>query len=148
MLQIEIIEKAKELWPKSTPAELSLLTKIFSNLDGQRAIDILEDARINSRYATIPFKEIQRRARVLCSKSGLSGSYIECWAVHQETKKFYNCCVLAQTDEGARMMMISYLQHRCHVEPTDYTLFIGKESHQGFWDYQHGNININPDDEF
>lgn len=138
---------AERLWPKATDIDFELLGKVLADVPEDRAKSILEDARIDSKYNAVPLKDIKSRVRS-CGGNSSAGAYIECWAVHQVTKKFYNCCVLAQTDEGARMMMISYLQHRCRVEPTDYTLFIGKESHQGFWDYQHGNINSNPDDEF
>jgi len=134
----EIIDKAKSLWPKATDAEIGLLKRIFDGADETKAIKILEEARIDSKYATIPFRHIKEKATHAAS-SGKAGGYIECWAVHQETKKFKNCCVLAQTNEGAQTMMVSYLRHRCHVEPTEYVLFIGAESHQAFWDYRMGN---------
>jgi hypothetical protein len=114
--------------------------KIFSNLPGPKAIGILEDARIGSQYQSLPLKDIKQRT-VACGCTGqLNGSYIECWAVHQITKKFKNCCVLAQNNEGAKSMMEKYLVNRCHVEPEGYVLFIGVESHQAFWDYRYNNI--------
>jgi hypothetical protein len=140
MLQIEIIEKAKELWPRSTPAELSLLTKIFSHLDGKKAIAILEAARIDSKYATIPFKAIKDRARVMGGGTGRIGSYIECWAVHYQSGYTYNCMVLATNDEGAKCMMEKYLTNRCRVEPSWYTLFVGENSQQNALLYR---VNLN-----
>ena len=124
MLQIEIVEKAKALWPRSTPAELSLLTKIFSNIQGDKAGGILEDARIDSKYQSLPLKDIKRRAMACGFTGSLSGRYIDCWAVHYKTAKFKLCAVLAQTAEGAKVQMEKYLT-KCRVEPTDYTIFAG-----------------------
>ena len=132
----EIIDKAKSLWPKATDAEIGLLKRIFDGVEENKAIEILQDARIDSKYATIPFKAIKHRSRVLCGKSRLNGSYIECWAVHHGTGKTFVCMVLARNDEGAKVMMDRYLAAWCKVEPSLYTVFIGEGSQQNALKYR------------
>ena len=144
---LEIMEKAQGLWPKSTPDQIALLTKTFSNVDTEKALGILDDAKRASRYQAIPFPDIEARTKKSGFTDGAS-DYIECWAVHQETKKFKTCCVLAQTAEGAKTMMKSYLRHRCRVEPLDYVLFIGKENFKAFWDYRMGKTEAPISEEF
>ena len=127
MLQLEIAEKAKELWPKSTAAELSLLTKVFSNVDSSRAMDILEEARIDSQYQSLPLKNINAKARD-AKKRKTAGNYIECWAVHKETGKFKTAWVMASDDYGAKVMMAKRLKTVCEVEPTDYIIVVGSNA--------------------
>jgi len=132
----EIIDKAQSLWPRATEAEIGLLKRIFDGADESRAIQILEDARIGSKYASIPFNAIKDKAKVLCNKSSLNGAYIECWAVNCNNDKTYNCMVLATNDAGAKVMMEKYLFGVCRVEPSEYTLFVGEGSQQNALRYR------------
>jgi hypothetical protein len=149
MMQIEIQEKAKELWPRSTPAEISLLTKIFSNTTAERASSILEEARIDSQYQTLPLKDIKRRAGACGSTGNLSGRFIDCWAV-DTNGKYKMCAVLASTSEGAKVQMEKYLQSRCNVDPSFYTIIV--EDFKAFWAYRMQTLGfdtkINPEPAF
>jgi hypothetical protein len=122
---LEIVEKAGELWPKASPAELGLLEKVFSDIDGQKAISILEDARIACRYQTIPFPDLKRRVTGCGSAGALNGYYTDCWAVHNQTAKFKFCAVLAQNSEGAKVQMEKYIGHYLKLELSEYVIFVG-----------------------
>ena len=122
---LEIVEKAGELWPKASPAELGLLEKVFSNTDSYKAISILEDARIDSKYASLPLKDIKRRVIAGGTAGTLNGYYTDCWAAHQETAKFKFCTVLAQNDEGAKVQMEKYIGHYLKLELSEYVIFVG-----------------------
>ena len=131
MLQIEIAEKAKDLWPRSTPAEIELLTKIFSNTHGDKAEKILEDARLDCKYQSLPLKDIKRRATASGLTGYTKGTYIDVWAV-DINGKYKMCACLAQNDEGAKVQMGKYLL-KYNIDPTGYTLFT---THETFWDYR------------
>ena len=131
MLQIEIAEKAKALWPKSSPTEIELLMKLFSNVPNDKAEKILEDARLDCQYQSLPLKDIKRRATASGLTGYTNGTYIDVWAVDIKGK-FKLCSCLAQNDEGARVQMGKYLMKH-NFDPTNYTLFT---DHQSFWDYR------------
>ncbi len=134
---LNLIERAKGLWPKATDIEIGLLTKIFKDIPEDTAISIIEDARLASRFNSPPFPDIKKRASKI-KINNLNGSYIDCWAVHKDTKKFKECAVLATDNYGAGVMMQKYLRHRCNVEPTDYVLFVGKDSFRAFFNFRMG----------
>ena len=115
------------LWPKSSPAVLSLLEKVFSDIDTDKAMSILEDARIDSVYQTLPLKDIKRRTKACGSGGTIDGIFWDCYAVHDLNAKFKNCVVTATNEDGARIQMNNYLAY-CKLEPMDYTLFIGEGS--------------------
>ncbi len=121
-----VVELAEKLWPKASSAELSLVEKIFTDIPESKARSILEDARIGSRYASIPLKDIEDRASKVTK--AVDGTYIECWAVHEITGKHKGCMILAQDAYGARVQMGKYLNQVCNVEPTEYKIFVGKET--------------------
>jgi len=70
--------------------------------------------------------------------SGRVGSYVECVAVHDKTAKTVYCDVLACNNEGAEVQMRKYLRNKCHVEPTEYTIFVGPEQAVAIGHYRHG----------
>ena len=131
MLQIEIAEKAKELWPRSTPAEIELLTKLFSNIPNEKASRILEEARLDCQYQSLPLKDIKRRATASGLTGYTNGQYIDVWAVDLKGKPRL-CSCLAQNDEGAKVQMGKYLMKH-NIDPTGYVLFI---DHASMWNYR------------
>ena len=120
-----VVELAEKLWPKASSAELSLVEKIFTDIPESKARSILEDARISSRYASIPLKDIEERASKVTK--AVDGTYIECWAVHEVTGKHTSCFVVAQSNEGAKVQFEKYLEKYNYI-PIEHTLFIGKET--------------------
>ncbi len=145
---LAVLDKIQGLWPKANEDEIQLLNELLDGIEESKAVKILKVARAESTYATIPFKAITAKAAKTGKQGGLNGTYIECWAVHKDTKKFKNCCVLATGNYGANVMMQKWLRNRCNVEPTDYVLFVGKESFQAFWDYRMGNAEKEAEYEF
>ena len=138
---------AERLWPKASDVEFDLLAKILVGVPEDQAKGLLEEARIDSKYNSIPLKAIKAAAAKVKS-SGKASDYIDCWAVHYETKKYKECCVLASDNYGATVMMQQYLKNRCHVEPTDYVIFVGKENFKAFWDYRMGKTEAPINEEF
>lgn len=128
---------AERLWPKATEVDFELLAKVLARVPEDKAKSILEDARIESKYNAIPLKDIKARVRKTGSGDSV-GNYIDCWAVHQDTKKFKECCVRANDRYGATVMMQQWLKNRCRVEPTDYAIFVGKENFRTFFNYRMG----------
>ena len=145
---LAILDKIQGLWPKANEDEIQLLNEILDGIEESKAVKILKDARAESSYATIPFKGITAKAAKTGKQGGLPGSYIECWAVHKDTKKFKNCCVRAGDSYGAKVMMGNYLRHRCNVEPTDYVIFVGKDNFRAFWDYRMGKPEVVAEETF
>jgi len=120
---LNVINKAQKLWPKASDAEVELAAKLLRNIKDARAIRILEQARIDCKYATIPLKDIKARARAHGSNPGCS--YVDCVAVNKDTGKLYECSVAAENEQAAGHLMRKYLKNVCKVEPAEYTLFIG-----------------------
>ncbi len=133
-----ILDKIQGLWPKANEDEIQLLNRILDGIPEDQAVKLLEDARAESAYSTIPFKGIKAKSVKIDTHIRLSGTYIECWAVHKDTKKYKNCCVLANDNYGANVMMAKYLKNRCNVEPTDYVIFVGKDNFRAFFNYRMG----------
>lgn len=107
---------------------MSLLTKLFSNTSNEKAVTILEDARMDCQYQTIPLKDIKRRATSSGLTGGINGRYIQAWAVHQKTARPCECMVLASNNEGAAVQMRKYLANKCRVNPDEYAVFVGETS--------------------
>lgn len=101
-----------------------------------KIIDVLESARADSRYNTIPFTDIKKRVRSCGSTGGLNGQYYDCWAVHQQTARFKFCAVLANGIEGAKVQMEKYIGYYLNLELSAYVLFVGKESQLAMSDYR------------
>lgn len=131
-----IIDMAQKLWPKATDVEIGLLARIFEGVRESKAIDILEEARIDCQYAAIPFKAIKAKTGNLATRRDINGRYIECMAVHYQTGKSKDCMVLAQNDIIAKGQMEKYLRDICKVSPVDYVLFIGEGSRQAALKYR------------
>lgn len=132
MLQ-NVLVLAEKLWPKATDIDFDLLDKVLANTPEDQTKSILEDARIDNKYNTVPLKYIKERVAGLRSAGSASG-YIDCWAVHPDTAKFKNCMVLASNNEGANVQMQKWLEYRCHVEPTEWVIFV--DDHQAFANYR------------
>jgi hypothetical protein len=131
MLQIEIAEKIKGLWPASTPDQISALMKNFSDIDPAKLVEILEDVWNTTKFKTIQSDEITRRVRMSGLTGYTNGRYIDVWGVDLDGK-YKMCSCLAQNEEGARVQMGKYLLKHNH-DPTDYTLFTDFIS---FWQYR------------
>jgi len=112
--------------------------KNFSNIDPHKLIDILEDVWNTTKYKTIQADEITRRVRMSGLTGYTSGTYIDVWAVDLDGK-YKMCSCLARNEEGARVQMGKYLEHRCHVNPADYALFT---DFMLFWDYRMCTIGV------
>ena len=130
---LEIVERAQGLFPKSSPVQLATLERIFSNIDTDKALDILEEAFIDHRFQTLPTPDLKRRAKACGLTGGMSGGYIDCWAV-DVNGKYKMCSVLATNPEGAKVQMEKYLTNVCNVEPSFYTIFV--ENFKAFWVYR------------
>lgn len=134
---LNIVSKAEQLWPKATDVELELLSKIFKGVAEDKAISILEDARIDCKYNRIPLSDIKERANRVQKDSGMTGSHIDCWAVHQQTGRYYECVVVANDEYGAKTQMQKYLKEVCNVEPSMYAIFVGEEQNFAMHQYRH-----------
>jgi hypothetical protein len=98
---------------------------MFSNTSSDKATEMLEDARIDSQYQTIPFKDIKRRIAACGSTGGINGYYTDCRAVHWKTGRALMVSVLAQNEDGALRQMQKYIGVWLKFELSDFTLFIG-----------------------
>ena len=128
----KIIELAEQFWPKAKPFELGLLKKITSKLDFESVKGILEDARVESNYSTLPLKAVKEKLTNLQKRCRLNGgSWYDCYALHIETAKSYECMVMAASDLGAREQFIKYLL-RYGIDPIDHDLYIGEENRNQF----------------
>lgn len=136
MLNLEIAEKIKGLWPQSTTDQISLAVTLFSDVPDHSIVNVLEKARKASKYHAIPYADIEARLRACGTTGGLHGSYYDCWAVHQVTARFKFCAVLAQSIEGAKVQMEKYIGYYLNLELSAYVLFVGKESQLAMSDYR------------
>lgn len=130
----EVLKIAEDFWPKTSPAELGLLRKIVGPMSFYGAKEVLERARIDSKYMTLPIKEISKHVKVWKSKP--IGEQITCCALERETGKSYECVVLAQSSEGAKVGMAKYLT-RYNLDPTDFIIYVGEENFDSFFFERH-----------
>ena len=105
------------------------------------AIELLEDARVESKYSTIPFQAIKAKVGSKAKSGGMYGEHYDCWAVHMNTGKKIECVVVANSGEGAKEQMQKYLRIICDVDPSIYALFIGKENNLAFHRYRSSVLN-------
>lgn len=126
----DVLDIARDFWPKAVGSELGLLRKILKNHTLQTAKTILEDAKMGHPYSTLPISDIGK----LLKKHRVQkvGDDYHCWALG-EGAKYYECVVTATNPDGAKVQMCKYLDQVCRKEPTDYILFIGRESYPSFF---------------
>lgn len=124
---LNVIDRAGELWPKATDAEIGLVGKLFKDIPEDKAIEIMDDARMGSRYTSVPFPEMKKRVRQITGHSKINGFFFDCWAVNELTGKFKNQVVTAMDEFGARTEINKYLEQYGH-HPVNFTLFIGEEA--------------------
>jgi len=136
-----VTQTAQELWPRITDIEIKLLNDIFQNVMVQKAIQIMEDARIDSQYASIPFKAIKQRVGNMAGGGKINGLLYDCWAVNDLNGKHKNCVVTARNEEGARYEMNKFLTG-CKLEPTQYTLFFGADAQMKMNQYRYSILNF------
>jgi hypothetical protein len=110
---------------------MSLVVKLFSDVPDEKVISVLEDARADCQYQSLPIKDIKRRATASGLTGYTNGRYIDAWAVDLNGK-YKMCSCLAQNDEGAKVQMGKYLTKH-NIDPTGYTLFT---DHESFWNYR------------
>jgi hypothetical protein len=138
----EIIDMAQQLWPKANGQECGLLSKRMKHLFLDDAKAILEEAKMESSYQTLPLKDISRRLRAYKPKQ--TGQRITCYALKQETGEDLEAVCLANSNEGARVEMAKYIRGDNHIDefghkkweydPTDYVIFT---DHSTFFHARH-----------
>lgn len=139
----QIVEFAAQCWPKAQPFELGLLKKVAADLDFEPVKEALESVRLESKFSTLPLDIINEKLKSI-KRQTQGGQYIDCYALHEETGKSIECCVMATTNEGANKGFINYLLKYGHT-PTDYILFIGVDSFSEFYEKRYDiQCKINP----
>jgi hypothetical protein len=126
----KVVDLAMEYFPKSSDSDFRLLRKVIKPLGVDQAVDVLDQAKLGTRFLTLPLQEISKAVKA--TKKPVHGEYIPCYALALEGIKTIECNVLAQSDEGAKCEFAEYLTQHGYV-PTDYALYIGVESFNRFF---------------
>ena len=127
----ELMDIAEQYWPKANGFECGLLGKRMKHMFLDDAKSILEEAKMESSYQTLPMKDIAKRLRAYKPKR--TGQMIDCYALEQETGKYFEVVCLANSNDGARVEMAKWLRGENHTDeygykkweydPTDYIIF-------------------------
>ena len=138
----ELLDIAEQYWPKANGFECGLLGKRMKHLFLDDAKVILEEAKMESSYQTLPMKDIAKRLRAYKPKQ--TGQKITCYALDQESAGYIEAVCLANSEEGARVEMAKFLRGENHMDefghkkweldPTDYIIFTDFNS---FFDAKH-----------
>lgn len=84
MMQAEIdqiVNIAREFWPKSSPSELGLLAKKLKDYDFAQVKEVLGDARFEGKYSSIPFDLIRAKVRHVMQASEGTQAYTQAYVV-------------------------------------------------------------------
>lgn len=136
MNQIEtsqVIQTIEELWPKTTDADMSVITRAFGKRSKVSVVNVLNLIAQDSEYHKAPRAKI---CKALTKMPNEAKAYTPVYALHP-SGKHYSCNFIANDPEHARNLMktelVAIIQlYSWETQVVDFTLYIGVENFPEF----------------